>query len=482
MSERYEFRMDRYHAVMGKSLLGPNAFSPDGKNLGEKPAVFYITQRKCPYAPVLGHSTLTQGLINSQIDVPHIRFLKEDRADLTRLAERLQENGGFSGEIRIVPEGTIIFANEPFCDVTGPLWNIQLYEVIFEHAFDVPMTVGYRAMEMRRAAGPDISLSVFSLRRDGDSQRSIRVSRAAHISGFNDTSDMEAAFQLGIKSVGTMAHYLVESYAEYLIHPELDPSGKEKHFERVAFERWLDDNPNGTVLLIDTYDYKKGLAHAIQAALSSEQRRKAFKGIRIDSGDLIEASKYCRKTLDLNDLKNVGIFLTGDLDAKKIKQIKEALDFQVWGFGIGTKLIAEVESVAGVIFKESMIAGIPVLKCSGTPGKETLPGRFQIWRCLDSEGNYVKDIISLIEEPKPTGENFVSAIPLLQTFWGKGAGLYKTRSTEKLKRFVELQLTKFKVPLEEYPVVLSPKLAAMKQEIVERIKDKNPEGIKIPED
>jgi nicotinate phosphoribosyltransferase len=421
-------------------------------------------------------------LINSQIDVPHIRFLKEDRADLTRLAERLQEDGSFLGEIRIVPEGTIIFANEPFCDVTGPLWNIQLYEVIFEHAFDVPMTVGYRAMEMRRAAGPESFLSVFSLRRDGDSQRSIRVSRAAYISGFNDTSDMEAAFQLGIGSVGTMAHYLVQSFVEYNIHPEFDSVGGKKHPERVAFERWLDDNPNGTVLLIDTYGYKKGIVHAIQAGLSSEQRRKAFKGIRIDSGDLIESSKYCRETLDLNGLKNVGIFLTSDLDAKKIKQIKEALDFPIWGYGIGTKLAAEVESVAGIIFKESMIAGIPILKCSGTPGKETLPGEFQVWRCVDAEGNYVKDIITLIEEPEPRGEDFVSAIPLLQTFWGKGTGIYKNRSTENLKRFIKLQLTKFKVPLEKYPVVLSPKLAVMKQEIAEKIKDKNPEGIKIPED
>jgi hypothetical protein len=32
--------------------------------------------------------------------------------------------------------------------------------------------------------------------------------------------------------------------------PEIEPrTGKPKHFEQVAFERWLDANPNGTTLL-----------------------------------------------------------------------------------------------------------------------------------------------------------------------------------------------------------------------------------------
>lgn len=482
MSGRYEFRMDRYHAVMGNFYIGPFAFSPDMTSLGEKEAVFYITQRKCPYAPVLGHSTLSQSLIESQIDAPHARYLREDRANLTMLAEKLQEQGGFNGSIRLVPEGTIIFAGEPFADIRGRLWNVQLQEVKFEHAFDLPMTIGYRAMEMRRAAGPKSSLSVFSLRRDGDSRRSIRISEAAYIAGFDDTSDLEAAFQLGIRDVGTMAHYLIESFAEYISRPEKDPfTGKPKHFERIAFERWLDANPKGTVALIDTNDYRAGVTHAIQAALSSPQRKEALKGIRIDSGDLIKEARYCRKRLDANDLKGVGIVLTGDLDADKIKEIKEALDFQVWGYGIGTKLGAEVDAVAGIIFKMSMINNVPILKCSGTPGKETLAGEFQLWRCLDENGNYQKDIISLIDEAEPKGEDFVRAQPLLQPFWGKSVELYQNRTPQNLKDFVSRQLKRFKVPLAEYPVILSPKVARLKEEIMEKVRDRDPQGIEVPE-
>jgi len=482
MNGKYEFRMDRYHGVMGDFFIGEFATVPNGSNLGNKEAVFYITQRKAPYAPVLDHPTLAQTLIETQIDAPHARHLREDRADLTRLAERLQEEGGFLGKIRLVPEGTIIFSGEPLGDISGPLWNIQLHEIKFEHAFDLPATVGYRAMRMRQAAGPNSFLSVFSLRRDGDASRSIRVSKIAYICGFDDTSDMEAAFQLGILDVGTMAHYLVESFIAYNSQPEMDEkTGQPKHFERVAFEKWLDGNPKGTVLLIDTIDYRMGIVHAIQAALSFPARKRAFKGIRIDSGDLIEASRYCRKFLDANGLKDVGIVLTGDLDAEKIGRIREELSFPIKGYGIGTKLAAEVDFVAGAIFKMSQVDEIPVLKCSGTPGKETLPGQFQIWRCIDSDGNYVKDIISLINEPKPEGEDFVSVIPLLKPFWGEGIALYQNKSPEKLREFLQLQLRKFEVPLEKYPVIISPKLLALKQEITESIKDQNIYGVKMPD-
>jgi len=482
MNGKYEFGMDRYHGVMGEFFIGEFATVPNGSNLGNKEAVFYIAQRKVPYAPVLGHSTLAQTLIETQIDAPHARHLREDRADLTQLAERLQEEGGFLGKIRLVQEGTIIFSREPFGDISGPLWNIQLHEVKFEHAFDLPATVGYRAMRMRQAAGPNSFLSVFSLRRDGDPLRSIRVSKIAYICGFDDTSDMEAAFQLGIPDVGTMAHYLVESFIGYNSQPEIDEkTGQPKHFERVAFERWLDGNPKGTVLLIDTIDYRMGIVHAIQAALSSPERKRAFKGIRIDSGDLIEASQYCRRLLDANGLKDVGIVLTGDLD-EKIERIRKALIFPIKGYGIGTKLAAEVDFVAGVIFKMSQIDGVPVLKCSGAPGKETLPGQFQIWRCVDGDGNYVKDIISLIDESEPEGEDFVSAIPLLEPFWGGGIPLYQNKSPEKLREFVKQQLKRFKGPLERYPVIISPKLLALKQEITESIKDQNVYGeVKMPD-
>ena len=115
--------------------------------------------------------------------------------------------------------------------------------------FDLPMTTASTAMQFRMAAGDDRWLSDFSLRRNGDIERAVDIAVYAFIGGFNDTSNMEAAHRLDIPAVGTEAHYWQQAYIEYMYEPEIEPrTGKPKHFEQVAFERWLDANPNGTTL------------------------------------------------------------------------------------------------------------------------------------------------------------------------------------------------------------------------------------------
>ena len=94
---------------------------------------------------------------------------------------------------------------------------------------------------------------------------------------------MEAAHRLDIPAVGTEAHYWQQSYIEYMTQPEIEPrTGKPKHFEQVAFERWLDANPNGTTLLLDTIDVYMGAVHAAMAATSTE--RAASRVQRISRG------------------------------------------------------------------------------------------------------------------------------------------------------------------------------------------------------
>jgi nicotinate phosphoribosyltransferase len=152
---------------------------------------------------------------------------------------------------------------------------------------------------------------------------------------------MEAAHRLDIPAVGTEAHYWQQAYIEFMEQPEIEPrTGKPKHFEQIAFERWLDANPNGTTLLLDTIDVYMGAVHAAMAATSTESRRRAFKGFRVDSGDLAEwVSGVCdfSKRTDYPLRPN----LTGDLDVCEVKRIVAEFP-EVAGFGIGTKLSSEV--------------------------------------------------------------------------------------------------------------------------------------------
>jgi nicotinate phosphoribosyltransferase len=472
--------IDRYHATMGDASYKDETRLHE-KSLSEAEATFYVTQRKLPFAPCLGHGRLVRLLVDSGIDRPRLRFLEQDRGGLERFAKAV-EDVSFVGEVRAARPATIMFAGEPFADITGAFGLTQAQEIKFEHAFDLPMTTAALAMQFRMAAGESRWLSDFSLRRNGDIERAVEVATYAFIGGFNDTSNMEAAHRLDIPAVGTSAHYWQQAYIEYIDEPEIEPrTGRPKHFEQVAFERWLDANPQGTTLLLDTIDVYTGAAHAAMAATSTPERRRAFKGFRVDSGDLAKLGAWCLRFFEANGLDNLMPVLTGDLDVETVKRIVGEFP-QAAGFGVGTKLSGEVQRIAGVIFKQCLIEGRPTLKASNTPEKSTLPGRLQVFRGADSAGNYVGDIVGLEgEEVEIAGA--VSVEPLLVPFWERGR--YESiPSITKQKAFVEEQRARFR-DIEHYPHALSDKLRRLRDELTARMRadDSNWQSVlQLPEE
>ena len=457
--------IDRYHAAMGDASFKDVTRLHD-QRLSDAEATFYVTQRKIPFAPCLGHERLVRLLVDSQIDRPRLRFLEQDRGGLKLFAKAI-EDIQFIGKIRAVRPGTIVFSNQPFADIRGAFGLTQAQEIKFEHAFDLPMTTAALAMQFRMAAG-DRWLSDFSLRRNGDIERAVDIAVYAFIGGFNDTSNLEAAHRLDIPAVGTEAHYWQQAYIEYMDHPEIEPrTGKPKHFEQVAFERWLDANPNGTTLLLDTIDVRLGAAHAVMAATSNNARRNAFKGFRVDSGNLAELGDWCQRFFEANGLPGLRANLTGDLTVEKVRQIVAEFP-EVGGFGIGTKLSSEVQAVAGVIFKQCVMKDQPTLKASNSEDKITLPGRLQLFRGSDEKGMYVGDVIGLdSEDVKIPGAATVER--LLVPFWDNGQHS-AIPSIEKQKAFVEQQRQRF-ADIQNYPCSLSAKLRTLRDELVKRIRE-----------
>ena len=457
--------IDRYHAAMGDASFKDVTRLHD-QRLSDAEATFYVTQRKIPFAPCLGHERLVRLLVDSQIDRPRLRFLEQDRGGLKLFAKAI-EDIQFVGKIRAVRPGTIVFANQPFADIRGAFGLTQAQEIKFEHAFDLPMTTAALAMQFRMAAG-DRWLSDFSLRRNGDIERAVDIAVYAFIGGFNDTSNLEAAHRLDIPAVGTEAHYWQQAYIEYMDHPEIDPrTGKPKHFEQVAFERWLDANPNGTTLLLDTIDVRLGAAHAVMAATSNDARRRAFKGFRVDSGNLAELGDWCLRFFEANGLPGLRANLTGDLTVEKVRQIVAEFP-EVGGFGIGTKLSSEVSAVAGVIFKQCVMKDQPTLKASNSEDKITLPGRLQLFRGTDEKGMYAGDVVGLdSEDVKIPGA--VTVERLLVPFWDNGQHS-AIPSIEKQKTFVEQQRQRF-ADIRNYRSELSAKLRALRDELVKRIRE-----------
>jgi nicotinate phosphoribosyltransferase len=243
--------------------------------------------------------------------------------------------------------------------------------------------------------------------------------------------------------------------------------GKPKHFEQVAFERWLDANPNGTTLLLDTIDVYLGAVHAAMAATSSEARRRAFKGFRVDSGDLAELGQWCLKFFAANGLTGLRPNLTGDLDVAKIRKIVEEFP-EAGGFGIGTKLSSEVPAVAGVIFKQCVMKDRPTLKASNSPEKITLPGRLQLFRGSDEKGNYVGDVIGLDDETVEIA-GAVKIERMLVPFWENGQHS-AIPSITKQKAFVEEQRKRFH-DIISYRALLSDSLRRSRDSLTERMQE-----------
>lgn len=457
--------IDRYHATMGDASYKEVTRLHD-KLLSDAEATFYATQRKLEYAPCLGHERLIRSFLDLRIDRPRLRTLEQDRGGM-RLFAKAVEDITFAGTVRAVRPGTITFAGQPFADITGAFGLAQAQEIKFEHAFDLPMTTASIAMQIRMAAGGRW-LSDFSLRRNGDVERAVDVATYAFIGGFNDTSNMEAAHRLEIPAVGTEAHYWQQSYVEFMDEPEIEPrTGRPKHFEQVAFERWLDANPQGTTLLLDTIDVHMGAVHATLAATSTEARRRAFKGFRVDSGDLAKLGRWCLEFFEANGLHGLMPVLTGDLDVEGVKRIVEEFP-QVAGFGVGTKLSGEVRRIAGVIFKECVIDGRPTLKASNTPEKSTLPGRLQVFRGVDANGLYVADVTGLDDEQVEI-PGAVRVERLLAPFW-EGGRHESIPSILKQKAFVEEQLRRF-LDINNYPRALSDRLRRLRDELTARMRE-----------
>jgi nicotinate phosphoribosyltransferase len=344
------------------------------------------------------------------------------------------------------------------------------------------MTTASTAMQFRIAVGEHRWLSDFSLRRNGDIERAVDIATYAFIGGFNDTSNMEAAHRLDIPAVGTEAHYWQQSYIEFMYDPEIEPrTGRPKHFEQVAFERWLDANPNGTTLLLDTIDVYMGAVHAVMAATSTEARRRAFKGFRVDSGDLAELGQWCLRFFEANGLYDLRPNLTGDLDVEKVRLILSEFP-EAAGFGIGTKLSSEVKAVAGVIFKQCLIEGLPTLKASNSLDKTTLPGRLQLFRGIDDRGNFVGDVTGLDDEQiEIPGAERVER--LLLPFWENGQHTL-IPSIVKQKAFVSEQRRLF-TDIDNYPVSLSDKLRKLHDDLTAKMRvDKSgwQEIVKVPEE
>jgi nicotinate phosphoribosyltransferase len=305
----------------------------------------------------------------------------------------------FTGDVWAVPEGTIVFANEPLLRIEAPLWQAQIVETYLLNTLNYQTLVATRAARLRQQTGPDALLLEFGTRRAFSPQAALWAARAALAAGFDATSNVLAALTLGQKPSGTMAHALVMALAAL-------EGDEDQAFQ--AFHRYFP----GAALLIDTYDTVAAAQRLADRVAKGVAKGATIPAVRLDSGDLVSLSQQVRSLLP-----NTKILASGDLDEWEIQRLKGAgacLD----GYGIGTKLVSG-RPVNGV-YKLVDIDGIPVMKEAAD--KITYPGRKQIFRRIEAgklqENKLQGDRLGLCTELATAEET-----PLLQLMMEQGQRL-----------------------------------------------------------
>jgi nicotinate phosphoribosyltransferase len=299
----------------------------------------------------------------------------------------------FTGDLYAVPEGTLVFPQEPLLRVTAPLPEAQFIETALLNILNFQTLVATKAARVCIAANGDPVIE-FGVRRAHGPDGGLSAARAAFIGGAVATSNLMAGRVFGIPVRGTLAHSWVESFST----------------ELESFQAYAKIYPRNCVLLVDTYDtLRSGVPNAIKVGEELRGKKQGdLAGIRLDSGDLTFLSREARKMLDEAGFDRARILGSSDLDEWLIESIKkQGAEIDIWG--VGTRLVTSYSCPAlGGVYKLSAIFEDghlrPKLKVSDDPEKTTNPGVKKVYRFYDEKNFMRGDAIVFEDESLAKGQ------------------------------------------------------------------------------
>ena len=376
---------DLYQLTMGQAYLDAG--------LARSRATFSLFYRSLPQS--WGY-LLAAGLDDALAFLEELELSNDDLAYLDSLglfsAEFLEllRTLRFTGDVRAMPEGTLLFPGEPALEVEAPVIEAQLVETALLNQLHFGSLIAGKA-----ARSVDVSdgrtLVDFGLRRAHGAEAGLKAARAAYLAGFDATSNVLAGQRYGIPVAGTMAHSFIESFPS-----ELD-----------AFRAFADSFPDSSILLVDTYDTEEGTRRAAKLGRELTAEGHRLRGVRLDSGDLLDLSRRAREILDEAGLEDASVFVSGGLDEHDIATLLAA-GAPIGGFGIGTRLVVSADAPSlDMAYKLVELDGRPTMKLS--PGKSTLPGPQQVWRVSGADDTFRYDVVDRVGEPGPE-----HGVPLLE--------------------------------------------------------------------
>ncbi|HLT72523.1 MAG TPA: nicotinate phosphoribosyltransferase [Cyclobacteriaceae bacterium] len=347
-------------------------------------AVFDYFFRKLPFD---GGYAIFAGLDDLLKIITTLRFTDEDLEFLTRsrfdaaFVDFLRD-WRFRGTLYASSEGDVVFPTRPVLRVEGNILETQLIETLLLNILNFQTLVATKASRVRLAAGNAVLMD-FGLRR-AQGIGGYHATRASIVGGFNSTSNVYAAIDYEVPATGTMAHSFIQSYES----------------ELAAFRSFAEGRPEDCVLLVDTYNtLESGVPNAITVAREMEARGQRLLAIRLDSGDLAYLAKRSRRMLDEAGLQYVKISASNQLDEYVVKSLLDQ-EAPIDIFGVGTSLVTgKPDAALDGVYKLSFYRDKPRIKLSESLSKTTLPGAKQVYRAVDTRGDFAgADVVALADE------------------------------------------------------------------------------------
>lgn len=461
---------DFYEFTMGQTYF-------DKKEVNKK-VYFDVFFRKNPFN---GGYTISGGLDNIVEYIKKFSFSDSDIEYLKKVGNFSEDylnylrNLKFTGDIYAIPDGTVVFPNEPIITVRANIIEAQLIETA--------LLLYFNSASLYTTASKRITASVqnkpvmeFGARRGRSDMATIEASKYAYIGGCVGTSNTISAFINNIPVMGTMAHSMIcDSDSEYQ-----------------AFLNYAKSNPDNCVFLVDTYNtLKSGVPNAIKVANDYlTPNGIEFKGIRIDSGDLAYLSKEARKMLDEAGYSNAKICLSNGLNEQTIKSLVEQ-GACVDSFGVGDNIAAANERIGGVyklVGVEENDTIKPRIKVSDTKEKTINPHYKKVYRFYDKNTGYaLGDVLAVHDEIIPL-DKYVLVNPsdefktttitnytvrqLQVPIFINGKLVYKVPTIDERKKYCEEEFEtiyseiKRDVNPHKYYVDLSIKLLKLKKQLI----------------
>ena len=428
--------------------------------------VFVRTEKKNDYVVVYGIKEVLEliDILNGTNYDTKKRYLKK-LLENEGLIEYLA-NMKFTGSIKGLRDGEIVFSNEPILTITAPIIQTKILETPILNILNYQMqiaSISSRVVRVARGRG----VVFFGTRRIQGFEAAMSAVKATYVTGNVAHSNLMGEYYYNLKSIGTMTHSYIQSF------------GVTRNSEYEAFESFIKvhkEKKRSLIMLIDTYDTLKiGIKNAVKAFKNNgiDDNYGGIYGIRIDSGDLAETSKACRKILKENSFEKAHIILTSGLDDKKIEKLFEN-GAEVDSFGVGD-IFAMPPKMLTTVYKMSKINDENVMKISGDREKMSYPGDKEIYRLeKGEEGNSKKefeDLVILEEERELFEDTAIEGIKknrITVDFIEKGIkneGNYKLLELEEAKKYYESNL-RYLDMLENKGEYFSEKKCAEKQEIV----------------